>query len=159
MQIIGAEDHIDPWIFGLDRVNDMLLLHHTAADADSKVLPHLHFFLFELSEGAKKPFICIFPYATGIKDDNVRVFAFRCRLVALSQQHACQRFRVMLVHLTAKSGNMECFVFYQCCSPKSYELKISASLVIYKMIFSFLRSLPIRRSIASAALTLPWIMW
>ncbi len=74
MNVVGSKDDIYPWIPGFNGINNVLLLHHTAADADQEIGIVL-FSVFQLSQCAKKPFIRIIPYTAGIDNGNVSVFS------------------------------------------------------------------------------------
>ena len=102
-----SENHIDPRILRLQRIDDMLLLHHATADADCEILSLLHLLLFQLPQRAEKPFVRIFPDTAGIENNDVRIFSFLRLYIAPLQQHTRQRFRIMLVHLTAEGCNMK----------------------------------------------------
>ena len=74
MNIVSSEDDIHPRIFCLNRIDDVLLLHHTATDADQEIGIVL-FSVFQLSQCAEKPLIRIIPYTAGIDNGNVSVFS------------------------------------------------------------------------------------
>ena len=72
---MGSENNVHPRILRFNRIDDIFLLHHTAADADQKIRI---FFLaaLQLAEGSEKPLVCIFSDTASIDNCNIRIFSF-----------------------------------------------------------------------------------
>ena len=136
MDIMRAEDDVNPGILRLDRIDDVLLLHHTAADADQKF--RIFFFSpFQLSESSKETLVRILPDTAGVDDGHIGFTALSYLPEPFLHQHAGHDLRIVFVHLAAKS-----------CYMKSFAHCLSRH---YSMCFSFFLSLPMSRSTASFA--------
>lgn len=65
VDVVSAEDDVDPWVFRFDSVYDVLLLHHAAAYAHNKI--RVSFFsVFQLTQSSEKSFVCIVTNAAGV---------------------------------------------------------------------------------------------
>ena len=73
MYVVRSKYYIHPRIFHLERIYNVLLLHHTAAYSNHKFRV-LSFFLFELSQRAEKSLVCVFSDTACIYDYYVCFF-------------------------------------------------------------------------------------
>ena len=60
VEVVRAVDHIDPRVLGLELVDDVLLLHHAAADADRKGVSLSQLAPLELSQRTEKALVGVF---------------------------------------------------------------------------------------------------
>jgi hypothetical protein len=75
MYVVRPENNIHPWVLFFQRIDYVLLLHHTPTDAHNKIgTGFLNF--FELPKRPEKSLIRILSYAACIDDDDVRVTFF-----------------------------------------------------------------------------------
>ena len=71
VDVVRPEDHVDPRVLFLDGIDDVLLLHHTAADTDDEVRI-LFLVLLDLPERTEKPLVRVVPHAAGIDQHQIR---------------------------------------------------------------------------------------
>ena len=109
MNIMSADNNVYPGIFSFKSIDDVLLLHHAAGDANGKVLPLCHLLFLELAQGAEESLVGVIPDTAGVEEDYIGVLPVACRYVSLIYEHACHDLRVVLVHLATEGLYKKCF--------------------------------------------------
>ena len=109
IQIMRTESQIHKRILLENLLAHPRLLHHAAAHAYRKIFSLFCLSAFQLSQSSEETLVSIFSYAASVENHDVCVFSFRSRHISFFNQHSCQCFRIMLVHLAAESGYMKCF--------------------------------------------------
>ncbi len=91
MEIVGSKDQVYPGVFGLQSIDDVLLLHHTATDRNDQIRS-VPFDSLQLAQCAEKPLIGVVPYAAGVDNDHIGPVPHRIFLIAQVPKHTCQGF-------------------------------------------------------------------
>ncbi|MPN27530.1 hypothetical protein SDC9_174964 [bioreactor metagenome] len=109
VNIVCPENQIDLGIFFFYFFNDLRLLHHTAAHCQHKI--GIYFFNgFKGAQISKHAHIRVFTHTAGVQDnDSCLMDIFLGRITHIFQQ-ARNLFRIIFVHLAAKSHYFICLI-------------------------------------------------